>query len=179
MLRDVDSAKIQKALREAFAMNGYGDACKSASFVGAFNNEEIKEDKADVCAARDDTTPRSMVVSFNLGLPKGQSVAGFGSGRVTVDLTISDLNQPQTITAPKNAQPFSQLQDQLKGVVSGLQGQTPSASGSSGSGSSGSGAADAPGASTTATPSSKYLTCLQKAGSDLGAVQKCASLVGQ
>ena len=48
MLRDVDSAKIQKALREAFAMNGYGDAGKIGSFVGAFNKEEIKEGKAVV-----------------------------------------------------------------------------------------------------------------------------------
>lgn len=43
MKRDVDSAKIQKALREAFALNGYGDAGKINQFVGAFNKEEIKE----------------------------------------------------------------------------------------------------------------------------------------
>lgn len=141
--------------------------------------KSIKAVKVDVFTGKDDKTLRRMVVSFDLALPKGQTVGGFGSGRVTLDLTISDLNQPQTITAPKNAQPFSQLQDQLKGVVSGLQGQTPSASGSSGSGSSGSGGADTSGSSTTDAPSSKYLDCLQKAGSDLGEVQKCASLVGQ
>lgn len=43
MLRDVDSSKIQKALREAFAMNGYGDAGKINTFVGAFNKDEVKE----------------------------------------------------------------------------------------------------------------------------------------
>lgn len=48
MLRDVDSSKIQKALREAFAMNGYGDQAKIGQFVGAFNKEEVKEKSAVV-----------------------------------------------------------------------------------------------------------------------------------
>jgi hypothetical protein len=48
MLRDVESSKIQKAMREAFAMNGFGDAGKIGSFVGAFNKEEVKEDSAVV-----------------------------------------------------------------------------------------------------------------------------------
>jgi hypothetical protein len=48
MLRDVDSEKIQKALREAFQMNGYTDAGKISAFVGAFNKSEVKEDSAVV-----------------------------------------------------------------------------------------------------------------------------------
>jgi hypothetical protein len=42
MKRDVDQEKIQKALRDAFAMNGYGDAGKIDPFVGAFK-AELKE----------------------------------------------------------------------------------------------------------------------------------------
>ena len=48
MQRDVDSAKIQKALREAFAMNGFGDQGRIGQFVGAFNKEEVKENSAVV-----------------------------------------------------------------------------------------------------------------------------------
>lgn len=48
MLRDVDSSKIQKALREAFQMNGFHDAGRINQFVGAFNKEEVKEDSAVV-----------------------------------------------------------------------------------------------------------------------------------
>jgi len=48
MLRDVDSSKIQKALREAFGMNGFGDAARINQFVGAFNREEVKEKSAVV-----------------------------------------------------------------------------------------------------------------------------------
>jgi len=42
MKRDVDQEKIQKALRDAFAMNGYGDGGKIDAFVGAFKSE-LKE----------------------------------------------------------------------------------------------------------------------------------------
>ncbi len=48
MLRDVDSVKIQKALREAFQMNGFNDAGRINSFVGAFNKDEVKENSAVV-----------------------------------------------------------------------------------------------------------------------------------
>jgi hypothetical protein len=43
MLRDVDSVKIQKAMKDAFAMNGFSDAGRISQFVGAFNKEEVKE----------------------------------------------------------------------------------------------------------------------------------------
>ncbi|HVJ93596.1 MAG TPA: chalcone isomerase family protein [Labilithrix sp.] len=48
MLRDVDSPKIQKALREAFAMNGFNDGARIGQFVAAFNKEEVKEKSAVV-----------------------------------------------------------------------------------------------------------------------------------
>jgi Chalcone isomerase-like len=42
MKRDVDQEKIQDALKNAFAMNGYGDAGKIGAFIGAFKGE-LKE----------------------------------------------------------------------------------------------------------------------------------------
>lgn len=42
MLRDVDQEKIANALREAFKLNGYGDAGKIDAFVAAFKSE-LKE----------------------------------------------------------------------------------------------------------------------------------------
>ena len=42
MMRDVDKEKIQNALKEAFAMNGYTDGGKIGSFVGAFSGD-LKE----------------------------------------------------------------------------------------------------------------------------------------
>jgi hypothetical protein len=42
MMRDVEHEKIIKALREAFAMNGYNDGGRIDRFVGAFT-KELKE----------------------------------------------------------------------------------------------------------------------------------------
>jgi hypothetical protein len=39
MLRDVEHEKIQTALTEAFAMNGYSDASKIGPYVGAFSGD--------------------------------------------------------------------------------------------------------------------------------------------
>lgn len=48
MLRDVDSAKIKKALTEALQMNGFNDGARTGQFVSAFNKEEVKENSAVV-----------------------------------------------------------------------------------------------------------------------------------
>jgi hypothetical protein len=51
MLRDVDKEKIQDALKNAFAMNGYTDAGKIGQFMGAFSGD-LKE-KAHVSIVYD------------------------------------------------------------------------------------------------------------------------------
>ena len=51
MMRDVDQEKIQNALKEAFAMNGYGDSGKIGQFIGAFKGD-LKE-KAHVTIVYD------------------------------------------------------------------------------------------------------------------------------
>jgi len=43
MLRDVDSAKIRKAMTEALQMNGFNDTARINSFTSAFKQEEVKE----------------------------------------------------------------------------------------------------------------------------------------
>lgn len=42
-LRDVPCEKIQKAMRDGFALNGFGDQGKINQFVGACNGGEVKE----------------------------------------------------------------------------------------------------------------------------------------
>lgn len=48
MLRDVDTSKIKKALTDAFQLNGFNDGGRIGQFVGAFKQEEIKENSAVV-----------------------------------------------------------------------------------------------------------------------------------
>ena len=54
MLRDVETGKIKKALTEALQMNGFNDAARTGQFVGAFKQEEIKENQ-------------TVVISYNAG----------------------------------------------------------------------------------------------------------------
>jgi hypothetical protein len=42
MMRDVDAGKIQNAIKEAFALNGFSDGGRVGQFVGAFNGD-LKE----------------------------------------------------------------------------------------------------------------------------------------
>jgi hypothetical protein len=70
MLRDVDSKKIQKALSEALALNGFNDAGRTGQFVGAFNKEEVKENSA-------------VVISYNAAA-KNVTIWVQGAGSATI-----------------------------------------------------------------------------------------------
>jgi hypothetical protein len=120
----------------------------------------IKDLKVEIYTGKDDTTLRRMVVAMNVD--GGQD----GSGTLTLDFQLLDLNEDQTIEAPSGAKPFDQLLGQLGGL--GLGG------GASGSGSSGSGSGSG-GAS--AEDLKKYSDCVTEAGSDTAKAQKCAELL--
>ena len=70
MLRDVDSKKIQKALSEALALNGFADGGRTGQFVGAFNKEEVKENSA-------------VVISYN-ATAKSVTIWVQGAGSATI-----------------------------------------------------------------------------------------------
>lgn len=90
MLRDVESSKIQKALREAFAMNGYGDQAKINAFVGAFNQEEVKEDSAVVI------TYNASAKSVTIWVQKGTSatVQGQDFMKAVWSIWFGKIDQP-------------------------------------------------------------------------------------
>jgi len=84
------------------------------------------------------------------------------------------VGKPQTITAPQNAKPLSELTSQLGGLGSVLGGGT----GSSGSGSSGSGSSGSSSGGPSGEALQAYSTCLQKADPSKPAeLQKCADLL--
>jgi hypothetical protein len=95
----------------------------------------IKDLKVEIYTGKDDTTLRRMVVAMNVDGDQN------GSGTLTLDFQLLDLNEDQTIEAPSGAKPFDQLLGQLGGLGLGG-GAAGSGSGSSGSGS-GSGGASA------------------------------------
>ncbi len=75
----------------------------------------IKDASVDVYSGTDDHLLRKLSLSLSIAPPAG---SGVSSVKVDFSVTISDLNQPQTITAPSGAKPISGLLSQLG--ISGL-----------------------------------------------------------
>jgi hypothetical protein len=89
MLRDVDAEKIQGALRDGYAMNGYGDAAKINSFVGAMNRE-LKEGSSVTITYSSATKSTSISVEG----AGSASVAGEDFMRATWSLWFGKIDQP-------------------------------------------------------------------------------------
>ena len=125
----------------------------------------IQQPTVDVYTDKSDSTLRRLVIDATLPVHGSLSsqLGGLSSARIRLTIDYSHLNQPQTITAPANAQNFSALQSKIQGLAQGLTG--------SGLGSAGSAT---PGSSAKV---SKYATCVQKANGDVTKMQKCAALL--
>ena len=88
MLRSVDSEKLRHALREAYALNGYGDAGKIDSFVQALGGE-LKEGEAVTIkydAVRGATTMSSPTASV--------TIAGDDFMKATWSIWFGKIDQP-------------------------------------------------------------------------------------
>ncbi len=90
MLRDVDSDKIKKAMREAFAMNGFNDGGRIEQFVGAFNKDEVKENSAVVISYSADKKATTIWVQ-NGG---SATVAGDDFMKAVWSLWLGKIDQP-------------------------------------------------------------------------------------
>jgi hypothetical protein len=126
----------------------------------------VKRAQVDVYTGEDDHALRRIVLSVSLVVPKDaqRSAGGLQSGELRFNLTIADLNGEQKVAAPQGARPLSELRSALSALQGG--GSAPSDT--------------APPATTTTPPASAspdYLQCVQKAGTDIAKVQKCAALV--
>jgi hypothetical protein len=127
----------------------------------------VKNAGVDIWTGTDDKTLRKL--ALNLDFPVSGSTAALIGGAQSAGLGLtfqySDLNQPQTISAPANVKPFGGFENKLRGVFSDL--------GSAGLGLSGSGS------SSNSSPSNfqKYNNCIHRAGGNVTKLQKCAPLL--
>jgi hypothetical protein len=113
-------------------------------------------------------------LSFSVPSDKQAQLGGLKSGTLSFSIEFADVGKPQSISAPANAKPLSQLTSQLGGLGSVLGG----AAGSSGSGSSGSGTSGSSSSGPSAKALQAYSDCLQKADPSKPAeLQKCANLL--
>jgi hypothetical protein len=126
----------------------------------------IKSASLDLWTGQQDHTLRKVALHVDVAVPQDLQAraGGLRSGTIDFQLTLAQLNQPQTVRPPAGARPLGQLKSALQQL--GLIG-TSSSSGSS----SGAGAAPASG------PQAGYAKCLNAAGDDLAKVQRCADLL--
>ena len=155
-------------------------AQRAGSAVGNINLSQldqlpsvIQSGDVDVYSGETDKLLRSMQIHLSLKPPPGTPGAP-DSLDLDLELNLADVNKPQTITAPANAQPLGRLLGpnginlgQLNGSIRGGLGT--------------SGALPESGGSTTAPSGSAvqaYEQCLSQA-SGQAALQQCSKLLGQ
>ena len=123
--------------------------------------DAVKDPKVEIYTGKEDSILRRLVVDLGI-----EDAASKTSGTVSLDVSISDLNEDQDIAEPADAKPFNDLLGQFGGL--GALG------GATGGGSSDDGGAAAGG---SAEDLEKYSKCITDAGSDVEAARKCADLL--
>ncbi len=132
----------------------------------------------DLYSGNDDHTLRKLDFTLKISPPAGSTSSGVSSVSLNFSLTLSHLGETQTIKAPTNAKPLSDLSSQLGGLgalggLGGASGGTTSPTLPGGSSGGGTGSGSQP----SAAQSQAYLKCLQQAGSSSAAIQACASKI--
>jgi hypothetical protein len=136
-------------------------------------NDVIRSGDVDVYSGEDDKELRRLQLSFELKPPAGTPGAP-DSLSLDLVLNLADVNKPQTIQAPANAQPLQDLLDSVGVDLGNLGGALRGGLGTSGALPESGGSTTAPSASATQA----YQQCLSQA-SGAAALQRCAALLGQ
>jgi hypothetical protein len=89
MLRDVEHEKIVDALREAYGMNGYGNAGKIGAFLGAFKGELKKGSKVTIAY---DSAAKKTTVTTSSG---SATVEGEDFMRGTWSIWFGKIDKPE------------------------------------------------------------------------------------
>jgi hypothetical protein len=145
----------------ASAFPGASSSGFDPSQLGAFS-DAVTDASMDVYSGEDDHLLRKLDLNLTIdpsAIAGGAVAIPIDNIEISFGIELTDVNQTQTISGPSNAQPISQLLSDL-GVNLNDLGAIPGLGGSS---SSGGGSSDA------------YFQCLQQAGTDPQAINKCAS----
>jgi hypothetical protein len=134
----------------------------------------VKNPRFDVWTGNSDKTLRKLTVGLTLPITGATStqLGGIRSADIGVSMQYANVNQPQTIAAPKNVRPYSEFTAKVQTFLQSLQGSfggsslLPGTSGSSGSG----------GASSLSKVQ-RYSKCVTAAGSDVTKMQRCAAIL--
>ena len=130
---------VNTVLEKASSLGGSGTGslksglspASRAKIAAAIENPDV-----DIWTGKNDKTVRRLTVALTALITGNTSteLGGMTSADIGLTMQYSDLNQPQTITAPTSLRPFSEFQAKLTAFVQALQGVMGGALGSSGSG---------------------------------------------
>jgi hypothetical protein len=155
------------------AFPGASDSGFDPAQLGVFESA-VTEASMDVYSGESDHLLRKLEVNLGIdpsAIPGGESAA-IDNVEIDFVLELASVNEQQTIEAPSNAQPISQLLSDL-GISANDLDEIPGLPDTSGGDSGGgSDSSDSGGGSTD-----DYFECIQEAGSDPEAINKCASLL--
>jgi hypothetical protein len=179
-------------LRRASSLGATGTSALRSGLSPATRNKiaaEIRNASVDIWTGNSDKTLRRLIIALTLPVSgkTSQELGGMTSADLSLTMQYSDLNQPQTITAPTSLRPYSEFQAKVRAFlqeVEGVAGQSfggtlGGRSGGAGGGTSLSGGGTGTnGASGTASGVTRYSQCIQAAGGDVAKMQRCASLLG-
>jgi hypothetical protein len=161
---DADVSKIVTDLQKVQKQTGSSTQQLTPSQLNQLTSA-VKSATIDVYSGTDDHLLRKLAVSLSIAPPAG-SGATVSNLDVNFSVTLSDVNQPQTITAPSNPKPIADLLGQLG--IPGLPGvggtggfNLPGGSSSGGGGAAGSAAVQK--CLTNAKTSADANKCLQEA----------------
>lgn len=84
----------------------------------------VKDPKFDVYVGKDDNIVRRIAVALNFQVPQAnqQQAGGASTGNFTFSIEFADVGKKQTITAPANPKPITQLQKDAKALSGALGG---------------------------------------------------------
>lgn len=177
------STFLQKA--SSLGVSGVGAASKGLSqSVRSQIAGEVKNPRFDVWTGNSDKTLRRLTVALTLPVTGTVStqLGGMRSADIGMSMQYADVNQPQTITAPKTVRPYSEFTSKVQSFVQSLQGSLGGSSlvpgtSSGNSGSSGSGSSSSSSGSGTSSKVQRYSNCVTAAGNDVAKMQRCASIL--
>jgi hypothetical protein len=165
---DVDVAKVAGDLQKLNRLSQRipGQTQKLTPGQIAKLRQGVRSAHVDIYSGTSDHLLRRLSVSLDLA-PRGGSTSGISSLGIDFSLTLGDLNQPQTISTPPNVQPIPRsFLRRLQAVLAG--GVTSAVTPGGGTSSSGSaGGGSLPGFS------QGEAKCVEKAGSNAAAINRC------
>jgi hypothetical protein len=166
---DVDVAKVASDLQKLSQLGQGipGQAQTLSPSQLSKLKQSVKSAHVDIYSGQSDHLLRKLAVSLDIAPPGGGS-GGVSGVSIDLSLTLSELNQPQTISAPANAQPVPRsFLQQLQGLGS------LGAASSIGGGTAGNGSPSGGLSAGTNAKERAYTKCLLQASGKSAAINKC------